>query len=182
MEFTPTQIPDVIVVDPVVFEDDRGFLMETWQAAKFRDAGIEATFVQDVHSRSAKGVIRGLHYQLAKPQGKLIRVIHGELFDVAVDLRQSSATFGQWVAETLSAGNRRLVWVPPGFAHGFMVLSEYAEIEYRMTDYHDAEDARTIHWSDPDIGIDWPVSGVEQPLVSRKDADGVSFKTADTYA
>jgi dTDP-4-dehydrorhamnose 3,5-epimerase len=182
MEFTPTQIPDVIVVDPVVFEDDRGFLMETWQAAKFRDAGIEATFVQDVHSRSAKGVIRGLHYQLAKPQGKLIRVIHGELFDVAVDLRQSSATFGQWVAETLSAGNRRLVWVPPGFAHGFMVLSEYAEIEYRMTDYHDAEGARTIHWSDPDIGIDWPVSGVEQPLVSRKDADGVSFKTADTYA
>jgi dTDP-4-dehydrorhamnose 3,5-epimerase len=181
MEFTRTQIPDVVVIDPVVFEDERGFLMETWQAARFRDAGIDATFVQDVHSRSAKGVIRGLHYQIERAQGKLIRVIRGDLFDVAVDLRRSSPTFGQWVGETLSAGNRRLMWVPAGFAHGFMVLSEYAEIEYRMTDYHSPEHGRSIVWDDPDIGIDWPRIDGHEPTLSPKDMDGVSLKDAETY-
>jgi dTDP-4-dehydrorhamnose 3,5-epimerase len=182
MKFTATQIPDVIVIDPVVFEDSRGFLMETWQASRFRDAGIDATFVQDVHSRSAKGVIRGLHYQIKHPQGKLIRVIYGELFDVAVDLRRSSANYGKWVGETLSAGNRRLIWVPPGFAHGFMVLSEFAEIEYRMTDYHAPDDGRSIPWDDPDIGIEWPLTGGQKPLLSAKDADAAAFRVAETYA
>jgi dTDP-4-dehydrorhamnose 3,5-epimerase len=181
MQFTPTKIPDVVVIDPVVFEDERGFLMETWQAARFRDAGIDATFVQDVHSRSAKGVIRGLHYQIERAQGKLIRVIKGDLFDVAVDLRRSSPTFGHWIGETLSAGNRRLLWVPAGFAHGFMVLSEFAEIEYRMTDYHSPEHGRSILWDDPDIGIDWPRIDRQAPTLSPKDMDGVSLKDAETY-
>ena len=182
MNFTATQIPDVIVIDPVVFEDARGFLMETWQSERFSDAGIEANFVQDVHSRSANGVLRGLHYQVEHAQGKLIRVIRGELFDVAVDLRKSSPTFGQWVSETLSAGNRRLIWVPPGFAHGFMVLSDFAEIEYRMTDYHSPEHGRTIHWDDPDIGIEWPLLDGQKPLLSEKDEDAVSFEDAEVYA
>lgn len=181
MEFTPTQIPDVVVIDPVVFEDERGFLMETWQVDRFRDAGIDATFVQDVHSRSAKGVIRGLHYQIERAQGKLIRVIRGELFDVAVDLRRSSPTFGHWIGETLSAGNRRLLWVPAGFAHGFMVLSEFAEIEYRMTDFHAPEHGRSIFWDDPDIGIDWPRIDGQRPTLSPKDMDGVSLQDAETY-
>lgn len=182
MNFTATQIPDVVVIDPVVFEDARGFLMETWQSERFSDAGIEASFVQDVHSRSAKGVLRGLHYQVEQVQGKLIRVIRGEVFDVAVDLRKSSPTFGDWVSETLSAGNRRLIWVPPGFAHGFMVLSDFAEIEYRMTDYHSPEHGRTIHWDDPDIGIEWPLIDGKRPLMSEKDEAAVPFKDAEVYA
>lgn len=182
MQFTATQIPDVVVIDPVVFEDARGFLMETWQAERFSDAGIEASFVQDVHSRSAKGVLRGLHYQVEHAQGKLIRVIYGELFDVAVDLRKSSPTFGRWVSETLSASNRRLIWVPPGFAHGFLVLSDFAEIEYRMTDFHAPEHGRTIHWNDPDIGIEWPLIGGDEPLLSEKDKDAVFLKDAEVYA
>ena len=182
MNFTATQIPDVIVIDPVVFEDARGFLMETWQSERFSDAGIEASFVQDVHSRSAKGVLRGLHYQVEQVQGKLIRVIRGEGFDVAVDLRKASPTFGDWVSETLSAGNRRLIWVPPGFAHGFMVLSEFAEIEYRMTGYHSPEHGRTIHWDDPDIGIEWPLIDGKRPLMSEKDEAAVPFKDAEVYA
>lgn len=182
MEFTATQIPDVIVIDPIVFEDDRGFLMETWQAHKFGEAGIDVTFVQDVHSRSSKDAIRGLHYQVEQPQGKLIRVIRGELFDVAVDLRKSSPTFGQWVSEILSAGNRKLIWIPPGFAHGFLVLSEYADIEYRMTDYYAADHERTIRWDDPDIAVDWPLAEGREPLLSEKDLAGASLKDADTYA
>ena len=181
MEFTATQIPDVIVIDPIVFEDERGFLMETWQAKRFNEVGIDATFVQDVHSRSTNGVIRGLHYQLEHPQGKLIRVIQGELFDVAVDLRKSSPTFGQWVGEILSVGNRRLIWVPPGFAHGFMVMSDYAAIEYRMTDYHSPAHGRTIRWDDPDIGIDWPLGNGREPLLSTKDTDAVAFIDAEPY-
>lgn len=182
MNFSATEIPDVVVIDPVVFEDARGFLMETWQSERFSDAGIEANFVQDVHSRSANGVLRGLHYQIEHAQGKLIRVLHGELFDVAVDLRRSSPTFGKWVSEILSASNRRLIWVPPGFAHGFMVLSDHAEIEYRMTDYHSPEYGRTIHWDDPDIGIEWPLTDGKKPLMSDKDEDAVSFKDAEVYA
>lgn len=182
MEFTATQIPDVIVIDPLVHEDARGFLMETWQADRFRQAGIEAEFVQDVHSRSARGTVRGLHYQIKQAQGKLIRVIRGEAFDVAVDIRKSSPTFGQWVGETLSEGNRKLIWVPPGFAHGFMVLSEFADFEYRMTDYHAPEHARSIRWDDPDIGIEWPSLGNEAPLMSDADSAGTSLQDAEVYA
>lgn len=182
MEFTATRIPDVIVIDPLVHEDARGFLMETWQADRFRQAGIEAEFVQDVHSRSARGTVRGLHYQIKQPQGKLIRVIRGEAFDVAVDIRKSSPTFGQWVGETLSEGNRKLIWVPPGFAHGFMVLSEFADFEYRMTDYHAPEHARSIRWDDPDIGIEWPSLGNEAPLMSDADSAGTSLQDAEVYA
>lgn len=182
MEFTSTNIPDVITIDPFVHEDPRGILMETWHTDRFREAGIEAEFVQDVHSRSSLGTIRALHYQIEQPQGKLIRVIRGEVFDVAVDLRKSSPTFGQWAAEVLSAGNRRLIWVPPGFAHGFMVLSEFADIEYRMTDFHAPEHGRTIRWDDPDIGIDWPLKEGMQPVLSDQDMDGVAFRDAETYA
>ena len=182
MEFTATQIAEVVVIDPLVHEDDRGFLMETWQDSRFRDAGIEATFVQDVHSRSAKGTVRGLHYQIEQVQGKLIRVIRGEAFDVAVDIRNSSPTFGQWIGEILSEGNRKLIWVPPGFAHGFMVLSEYAEFEYRLTDYHAPEHARTIRWDDPDIGIVWPATSGVAPLLSAADNAGLALRDAEVYA
>lgn len=182
MEFAPTQIADVVVIDPLVHEDQRGFLMETWQARRFRDAGIDATFVQDVHSRSARGTVRGLHYQIKHAQGKLIRVIRGEAFDVAVDIRKSSPTFGQWVGETLSEGNRKLIWVPPGFAHGFVVLSDSADFEYRMTDYHSPEDGRTIRWDDPDIAIEWPVVSGQSPLMSEADSAGVPFRDAEVYA
>ena len=182
MQFTPTRIPDVVVIDPVVHEDPRGFLMETWQSRKFADAGIDAEFVQDVHSRSSGGAVRGLHYQVTQPQGKLVRVVAGEIFDVAVDLRESSSTFGQWVSETLSSGNRRLLWIPPGFAHGFMVISETADIEYRLTDYYAAEHERTIRWDDTDIAIDWPIADGDTPLLSDKDLDGKSLKDADVYA
>ena len=182
MEFTATQIPDVVVIDPLVHEDSRGFLMETWQAEQFREAGIDAVFVQDVHSRSAQGTVRGLHYQINRAQGKLIRVIRGEAYDVAVDIRKSSPTFGQWVGETLSEQNRKLIWVPPGFAHGFIVLSEYADFEYRMTDYHAPEHNRSIRWDDPDIGIEWPSIGSEPPLMSAADSAGATFKDAEVYA
>ena len=181
MEFTATGLPGVIAIDPVVHEDARGFLMETWQASRFREAGIDADFVLDVHSRSAQGVIRGLHYQVKKPQGKLVRVIRGEVFDVAVDLRRSSPGFGRWVGETLSEGNRRQLWIPPGFAHGFMVLSVYADIEYRMTDYYAPEDERTVLWNDADIAIDWPIAGGVEPLVSDKDLRGTPLNEADVY-
>lgn len=182
MEFTETQIPDVVVIDPVVYEDARGFFMETWQEQKFRDAGIDAKFVQDSHSRSSHGTLRGLHYQVSQAQGKLIRVLHGEAFDVAVDLRKSSPTFGQWAGEVLSAGNRRLIWIPPGFAHGFLVLSEYADFEYHLTDFYAPEYERTICWNDPDLAIAWPLVPGQEPLLSEKDAAGVLLKDAEIYA
>jgi len=182
MEFTATQIPDVIVIDPVVYEDARGFFMETWQEKKFRDAGIDARFVQGNHSRSSIGVLRGLHYQVSQAQGKLIRVIQGEAFDVAVDIRKSSPTFGQWVGETLSAGNRKLIWIPPGFAHGFLVLSEIADFEYHTTNLYAPENERTIHWNDPDLAIAWPLTEGQVPLLSEKDEAGVFLKDAEVYA
>ena len=182
MQFTPTRIPDVITIDPVLHEDSRGFLMETWKASAFAAAGIDANFVQDVHSGSAAGTVRGLHYQVENAQGKLVRVLHGEIFDVAVDLRRSSPTCGQWVGVNLSERNRRLIWIPPGFAHGFMVRSDGAEIEYRMTDYYAPAHERTILWNDPDIGIDWPESGDQEPVISDKDRQGVAFSDADLYA
>ncbi len=182
MEFTATQIPDVIVIDPIVYEDKRGFFMETWQEQKFRDAGIDARFVQSNHSRSSFGVLRGLHYQVSQAQGKLIRVIQGEAFDVAVDIRKSSPTFGQWVGETLSAGNRKLIWIPPGFAHGFLILSEFADFEYHATDLYAAEHERTIHWNDPDLAIAWPLAEGQVPLLSEKDEAGDFLKDAEVYA
>ncbi len=182
MDFTPTRIPDVIVIDPVVYEDQRGFLMETWRASRFMEAGIDARFVQDIHSRSAKGTVRGLHYQINQAQGKLIRVIRGEAFDVAVDIRKSSPTFGQWVGEILSEGNRKLIWVPPGFAHGFMVLSEFADFEYRMTDYYAPQHARSIRWDDSEIAIEWPGISDHAPLMSDADSDGVALRDAEVYA
>ena len=182
MEFTATQIPDVIVIDPVVYEDARGFFMETWQEKKFRDAGIDARFVQGNHSRSSIGVLRGLHYQVSQAQGKLIRVIQGEAFDVAVDIRKSSPTFGQWVGETLSAGNRKLIWIPPGFAHGFLILSELADFEYHTTNLYAPEHERTIHWNDPDLAIAWPLTEGQVPLLSEKDEAGVFLKDAEVYA
>ncbi len=182
MEFTATQIPDVIVIDPVVYEDTRGFFMETWQEQKFRDAGIDAKFVQDSHSRSSHGALRGLHYQVSQAQGKLIRVLQGEAFDVAVDLRKSSPTFGQWVGEVLSAGNRKLIWIPPGFAHGFLVLSEFADFEYHTTDFYAPEHERTIRWNDPDLAITWPLAEGQVPLLSEKDEAGDFLKDAEVYA
>lgn len=182
MEFSRTSLPDVVVIDPVVHEDARGFLMETWQQRHYREAGIDAQFVQDVHSRSAMHTLRGLHYQIGRPQGKLIRVIQGEAYDVAVDLRRSSSTFGGWVGERLSAQNRRLIWIPPGFAHGFLVLSETADFEYRLTDYYAPSEERTIRWNDTDIGIDWPLRDGCEPILSAKDMAGVAFREAETYA
>jgi len=182
MEFTATQIPDVIVIDPVVYEDARGFFMETWQEKKFRDAGIDAWFVQGNHSQSSIGVLRGLHYQVSQAQGKLIRGIQGEAFDVAVDIRKSSPTFGQWVGETLSAGNRKLIWIPPGFAHGFLILSEIADFEYHTTNLYAPEHERTIHWNDPDLAIAWPLTEGQVPLLSEKDEAGDFLKDAEVYA
>lgn len=182
MKFTATQIADVVVIEPVVHADERGFLMETWREDTYKKAGIDAWFVQDNHSRSSCGALRGLHYQVNKPQGKLVRVIRGEVFDVAVDLRKSSPTFGQWAGNILSADNRKLLWIPPGFAHGFLVLSEFAEFTYRCTDYFAPEHERTLRWDDADIDIDWPLRDGQKPLLSEKDKRGVSLKDAETYA
>ncbi len=181
MEFLPTRLPDVIVIRPKVFEDSRGFFMETWHRTLFRQAGIDATFVQDSHSRSVAGAIRGLHYQIERAQGKLVRVVKGEVFDVAVDLRKSSPDFGQWAREILSAGNKKQMWIPPGFAHGFLVLSETAEFEYKCTNYYAPEYERTICWDDPDIGIDWPLADGQPPILSQKDQAGLPLKEAQVY-
>ena len=167
LSFHRQRIPEVVVVECDVFGDGRGFFLETYQHRKYADAGIRQTFVQDNHSHSGKGVLRGLHYQLRHPQGKLVTVITGTIFDVAVDIRQGSPTFGQWVGAELSAESpRRQIFVPEGFAHGFCVLSERADVVYKCTDYYDPGDDRGIVWSDPDLGIDWPV---ESPIVSEKD-------------
>jgi dTDP-4-dehydrorhamnose 3,5-epimerase len=182
MRFDATPLPGVVVVVPKVFEDERGFFMETWQAKKFAEAGIEAEFVQENFSRSVYGTLRGLHYQIRQPQGKLVRVVQGKVFDVAVDLRKSSSTFGRWFGETLSAENRRQLWVPPGFAHGFLVLSEIAEFEYKCTEYYAPEHERSIRWDDPKIGIEWPLADGQQPVLSAKDEDGVGLASAEVYS
>ena len=179
MRVVPTAIPDVLVVEPRVFGDERGFFFESWNRRALRDAGIDVDFVQDNHSHSARGVLRGLHYQIRHPQGKLVRVVAGEVFDVAVDLRRGSPTFGRHVAITLSAENRKMLWVPPGFAHGFCVTSESADFLYKTTDYWHAEHERTLLWSDPALGIAWPVDGA--PLVAAKDAAGTPLATAELY-
>ena len=181
MKATPLAIPDVILLEPKVFGDDRGFFFESFNQAKFEAAiGRHVTFVQDNHSRSARNVLRGLHYQIRQPQGKLVRVVQGEVFDVAVDIRKSSPTFGQWVGEILSADNKRQMWVPEGFAHGFVVLSETAEFLYKTTDYYAPEHERCIAWNDPAIGIQWPLGGA--PTLSAKDRQGKSLAEAEHFA
>ena len=179
MRALPTAIPDVLVVEPRVFEDVRGFFFESWNRRAFAEAGIDADFVQDNHSRSRRGVLRGLHYQVLHAQGKLVRVTVGEVFDVAVDLRRSSPTFGRHVAMTLSAANRRMLFIPPGFAHGFLVVSDAAEFLYKTTDYWYPAHERTLQWNDPALGIAWP-SGIE-PALAAKDAAGVPLAAADVY-
>lgn len=180
MQATRLTIPDVVLIEPKVFGDDRGFFFESFHHARFEEAiGRPVQFVQDNHSRSAKNVLRGLHYQIQQPQGKLVRVVQGEVFDVAVDLRKSSETFGQWVGEVLSADNKRQLWVPEGFAHGFVVLSDTAEFLYKTTDYYAPAYERCIVWNDPDIGLDWP-AGIA-PKLSEKDSRGLTFTQAEVF-
>ena len=180
MNIIPTKIPQVLIIEPPVFEDDRGFFYESYnKKALTEKAGIAADFVQDNHSRSSQNVLRGLHYQIQQPQGKLVRAIVGTVFDVAVDMRKSSPTFGQWVSCLLSAENKRQVWVPAGFAHGFLVLSEVAEVLYKTTDYYAPQHERTLVWNDPDLAIAWPLSS--DPIISAKDQAGQPFKTAEVY-
>ncbi len=175
-----TPLPGVKLITPKVFGDDRGFFLESWNSKAFTDAGIDAAFVQDNHSRSAKGVMRGLHYQLGNPQGKLVRVVAGKVFDVAVDISRSSPHFGKWVGYELSAENKRMLYVPPGFAHGFMVLSETADFLYKCTTLYDAPSDRGIRWDDPTIGIDWPLT--TPPLLSAKDAAAPLLADAEVFA
>jgi len=180
MQLFATKIPDVLIIEPRVFGDDRGFFYESFNKKKFADAsGVNAEFVQDNHSKSVKGVLRGLHYQIKQPQGKLVRVISGEVFDVAVDIRKSSPFFGQWVGIKLSAENKRQVWIPEGFAHGFVVLSDTAEFLYKTTDYYAPGFERCIRWDDRELSIDWQFIG--KPLVSDKDAKGNAFNEADLF-
>ena len=180
MEIIKTQIPDVLILEPKVFGDDRGFFFESFNEQTLLDqAGIKARFVQDNHSKSAKNVLRGLHYQIKQPQGKLVRVVVGEVFDVAVDLRRESPSFGEWVGIHLSGENKRQFWVPPGFAHGFLVLSAAAEFLYKTTDYYAPEYERSVLWNDRDLGIDWPLAG--DPILSVKDQAGVRFKDAEVF-
>ena len=180
MDFIPLSIPDVILIQPDVHRDERGFFFESWQKNKFAKAGIDQEFVQDNHSRSSKNVLRGLHYQIQQPQGKLIRAIVGEVFDVAVDLRRSSPSFGKWVSANLSSENFNMLWIPPGFAHGFLVLSDVAEFVYKATDFYAPQYERCILWNDRDLGIDWPISGHE-PILSEKDSKGKLFREAEVY-
>ena len=180
MKATPTAIPGVLVIEPRVFGDGRGFFYESFNAREFKElTGLEPNFVQDNHSRSAKGVLRGLHYQIRQPQGKLVRVVAGAVFDVAVDIRKGSPTFGQWVGDTVSADNKKQVWIPAGFAHGFLVLSDYAEFLYKTTDYWAPEHERCIAWNDPDLAVQWPLEGA--PILSGKDANGVALAQAETF-
>jgi dTDP-4-dehydrorhamnose 3,5-epimerase len=181
MNFIALSIPELIRIEPSYHGDERGFFMETFQAEKFKQAGIDAHFVQDNHSGSEQGILRGLHYQIRKPQGKLVRVVTGEIFDVAVDIRRSSPTFGKWVAETLSAQNRAQLWIPPGFAHGFYVLSEWADMVYKVTNFYAPDWDRTIKWDDPEIGIEWPLIAGSQPILSEKDANGIALLEAEVF-
>ncbi len=180
MKIIPTELPEVLIVEPKVFGDQRGFFYESFNQKAWEEAtGLNPNFVQDNHSRSSKGVLRGLHYQIKQPQGKLVRVVVGEVFDVAVDVRRNSPTFKQWVGVHLSAENKRQLWIPEGFAHGFLVLSEAAEFLYKATDYYAPEHERIIVWDDPDIAIDWPLT--EAPTVSAKDQDAPPLKDAEVY-
>lgn len=181
MHMTPSFIPDVVLIEPKVFEDERGFFMESWNARVFNEAGLGYPFVQDNHSRSVRHTLRGLHYQVRQAQGKLIRVTQGEVFDVAVDLRRSAPTFGKWVGYHLSSVNKRMLWVPPGFAHGFYVISEMADLQYKCTTHYAPEHERTLRWDDPDVGVRWPRPAPETVLLSEKDRRGEALATADVY-
>ena len=181
MKIIPTEIPDLLIVEPQVFGDERGFFLESFNQQRWEElTGLNTAFVQDNHSRSTKGVLRGLHYQTKLPQGKLVRVVQGEVYDVAVDLRKSSATFGKWVGCSLSAENKRQFWVPEGFAHGFLVLSETAEFLYKTTNYYAPEFEQCIRWDDADLAIEWPLDG--KPGLSGKDAAGIAFKDAICFS
>ena len=181
MEFVRTAIPDVVLIRPRVYRDGRGLFLESWQERTFSAAGIDARFVQDNHSRSARGVLRGLHYQVKHPQGKLVRVVRGAVFDVAVDIRRSSPTFGRWIATELSEDNLSMLWVPPGFAHGFLALTDAVDFLYRCTDFYDPESERTILWNDAELGIDWPTERVGEPALSAKDAAGMPLRLAECF-
>jgi dTDP-4-dehydrorhamnose 3,5-epimerase len=180
MQAVNTKLDGVVLIKPRLFSDDRGFFFESYNEKALASAGIPHHFVQDNHSRSSKNVLRGLHCQIREPQGKLVRVVIGAVFDVAVDLRKGSLTFGKWVGEILSAQNRDMLWVPPGFAHGFLVLSDWAEVLYKTTDYYAPQFERTIRWDDPDIGIDWPLTG--NPQLSAKDKLGQSMRDVEFHA
>jgi dTDP-4-dehydrorhamnose 3,5-epimerase len=179
MKVTRTRLPEVLLLEPRVFGDSRGFFFESWNDREFECAGIHARFVQDNHSRSCRDVLRGLHYQIHQPQGKLIRVVAGEIFDVAVDIRRSSLNFGRWDGIRLSAESHNMLWIPVGFAHGFCVLSEFAEVLYKATDYYAPEHERCIIWNDPELGIDWPFQGA--PALSAKDAAGARLREAEAF-
>jgi len=181
VKFIPTEIPGVIIVEPDVFGDHRGFFMESWHAEKFAEGGIDEQFVQDNHSRSNQGILRGLHYQIEQPQGKLVRVLSGEVFDVAVDLRRDSPTFGKWFGMTLNDIDKKMLWVSPGFAHGFYVVSEQADFFYKCTELYAPEHERAIRWDDPDLAIDWPIASGQEPVLAPKDAAAKSFKDAEVY-
>ena len=180
MKAAPTALPGVLLLEPRVFGDDRGFFMESWNARTFGEAtGLDVAFVQDNHSYSTRNVLRGIHYQVVRPQGKLVRVVTGSVFDVAVDLRRSSPTFGRWVGYELSAQNKLQMWIPPGFGHGFVVLSESADFLYKTTDYWIGQHDRTVRWNDPAIGIDWPLQG--EPILAAKDAAAPLLQAAETF-
>jgi dTDP-4-dehydrorhamnose 3,5-epimerase len=181
MKLVDTAIPDVKIIETQVFGDDRGFFMETFRASIMDELTGGKPFVQDNHSKSAQGILRGLHYQMQQTQGKLVRVVQGAVFDVAVDMRKNSPTFGKWVGEILSAENKKQLWVPEGFAHGFYVMTESAEFVYKCTDYYAPEYDRSLKWNDPSVGIEWPLVDGKQPLVSEKDENGKSFTEADTF-
>jgi dTDP-4-dehydrorhamnose 3,5-epimerase len=176
----PTMLQDVVIVEPKVFGDERGFFLEVYNQATFAKLGLPTEFVQDNHSGSQKGVLRGLHYQIQQPQGKLVRALRGAIFDVAVDLRRGSKQFGKWVGVELSAENKRQLWVPPGFAHGFLTLTEFVEVSYKVTQLYAPEHERSLLWNDPALGIDWPLEG--EPILSAKDRAGVPLAKTETYA
>lgn len=180
MKVIETALPGVLLIEPRVFGDNRGFFMEVWNERAFAEADLDLRFVQDNHSRSQRGVLRGLHYQVRQPQGKLVRVVSGSVFDVAVDLRRSSPTFGKWVGYELSGDNKRMLWVPPGFAHGFLTLSDNVDFIYKCTDFYAPDDERCIVWNDADLGIEWPLGDIE-PHLSAKDRAGAPFALAETY-
>lgn len=181
MNIIETRIPDVKIIEPAVFGDSRGYFMETWNQQSFREAGLDINFVQDNHSRSPQGILRGLHYQIKHPQGKLVRVVTGKVFDVAVDIRKDSATFGQWVGAELSDENHHMMWIPPGFAHGFYVISEQADFLYKCTDLYAPEHERCIRWDDREIGIEWPLVNNQAPVISAKDEVGLNLSSAEVF-
>jgi dTDP-4-dehydrorhamnose 3,5-epimerase len=181
VEFEPTAIPEVVLIKPKVFKDARGHFFESWTERRFAEAGLDLKFVQDNQNRSEQHVLRGMHYQLTRPQGKLVRVVTGAVFDVAVDLRRRSPSFGRWVGAQLTADNHHMLWVPPGFGHGFMVLSESVHFLYKCTEFYYPEDERAIRWDDADIGIQWPLPAGVQPVISGRDAAARAFRDAEYY-